>query len=100
LIDWILAEEGHGTEWKRVFRITKEDTDLIWGLISKAVLTAPVMRVDEKNTGIGCGVFIDLIVNQRISPVVTAWHYANTGSAPRLVTAYPRPYNRGNGRHA
>ncbi len=64
LIDWVLAEEGHGTEWRRVFRITREDMDLIWSLISKAVLTAPIMRVDEKNTGIGCGAFIDLIVNQ------------------------------------
>jgi hypothetical protein len=74
--------------------------DLIWSLISKAVLIAPVTRVDEKNTGIGCGVMIDLNIKQRISPVITAWHYVKAGSAPRLVTAYPTSYNRGNGRHA
>lgn len=31
--------------------------------------------------------------------VSSAWHYADEGTAPRLVTAYPKPYNRscGNG---
>jgi hypothetical protein len=99
LTDWILAEEGHGAEWGRVFRVTEKDADLIWSLISAAIVTALIARVDEKNAGIGCGAFIELIVNQRTSRVATAWHYANAEAAPRLVTAYPKPYNRGNGRH-
>jgi len=59
-------------EWKRIFRVTVEDLDLVWESI-------------------------ELRANERVAFVVTAWHYADADAAPRLVTAYPKPYNRGNG---
>jgi hypothetical protein len=40
------------------------------------------------------------ILAGRTGTVTTAWHYAKKGAAPRLVTAYPRPYNRGHGGNA
>jgi hypothetical protein len=97
LTDWILSEEGHGPEWNRIFRVTAHDLDLVWESIAWGVLTAPVTAIRQPNSGIGCEVLFELKVSRRVAFVVTAWHYADAGAAPRLVTAYPKPYNRGNG---
>ncbi len=101
LEDWVLAEQGHGREWSRVFRVGLADADLVWHAISAAVLTAPITEVRGEGGGeVGCGVLVDLAIEARIAPVLTAWHYAHEAAAPRLVTAYPKPYNRGHGSHA
>ena len=94
---WVLAPEGHGREWERVFRVSTEDIDLVWHSISEAVLRAPVVEVRRGSDGVGCGVLVDLALNARTAPVLTAWHYRHRDAAPRLVTAYPKPYNRGHG---
>jgi hypothetical protein len=99
-MDWILSEDGHGPEWKRILHVTVEEIDLVWHSISQGVLTAPITAVRRKHTKVSCEVFLELRMNQRIAFVVTAWHYADAGAAPRLVTAYPKPYNRGNGSYA
>lgn len=39
-------------------------------------------------------------IGERTAPVVSAWHYAEPGAAPRLVTAYPTAYNRAYGSNA
>jgi hypothetical protein len=31
------------------------------------------------------------MLNARLTPVLTAWHYDEVGSPPRLITAYPTP---------
>jgi hypothetical protein len=97
LTGWILSEDGHGSEWNRIFRVTVDDVDLVWESIAYGVLTAPVTAIRRTSTGIGCEVFFELGINRRVAFVVTAWHYADAGATPRLVTAYPKPYNRGNG---
>jgi hypothetical protein len=97
LTDWILSEEGHGPEWNRIFRVTVDDFDLVWDSIAVGVLTAPVTANLQPKTGIGCEVLFELKIKRRIAFVVTAWHYADAAATPRLVTAYPKPYNRGNG---
>jgi hypothetical protein len=97
LTDWILSEGGHGPEWNRIFRVTVDDLDLVWESITEGVLTAAITAIRQPNTGIGCEVLFELKVNGRVAFVVTAWHYADANAMPRLVTAYPKPYNRGNG---
>jgi len=92
-MDWVLSEDGHGPEWERIFHVTAEDIDLVWSSIFQGVLTAPITAVRKKHTGVSC----EVRINERIAFVITAWHYANANASPRLVTAYPKPYNRGNG---
>jgi hypothetical protein len=45
-------------------------------------------------------VVVHLQVGERSARVTSAWHYAAEGAAPRLVTAYPTPYNLGHGSDA
>jgi hypothetical protein len=34
---------------------------------------------------------MELTIDDRTARVATAWHYADQGAAPRLMTAYPSP---------
>jgi hypothetical protein len=97
LVDWILAEHGHANQWRRVFHVEAEDADQVWELIAEAVLTAPITALRGDGTRTSYGVLINVTVNDRFAPVLTAWHYEHEGAAPRLVTAYPKPYTRRNG---
>lgn len=88
---WILAPRGHGTEWAKVLHVGPDDIEVVWTVISAAVLLAPVSRViDTGRYGINCRVDVRLTIAERTAPVRTAWNYADAGSAPRLVSAYPR----------
>jgi pyrroloquinoline quinone (PQQ) biosynthesis protein C len=90
LEEWVFAEQGHGTEWRRVFRVGFEDREQVWKAISMAVLGAPVATVRDRTPfGVVCGVVVDLSLNRRQASVTLSWHYAYEGAAPRLVTAYP-----------
>lgn len=97
LIDWILGEKGHAAEWKRVFRVEVEDAELIWESIAEAVLEARITGVRGQGAAISYSVLIELRINDRVAPVLTAWNYRDAEAAPRLVTAYPKPYTRRNG---
>lgn len=89
-LKWILADRGHGREWRRVFRIEDEDAERLWIAIAQAVLDAPIFRVINRGKfGIVCGVAFPLTLGARTATVTTSWHYARAGEAPRLVTAYP-----------
>ncbi len=44
-----------------------------------------------------CEVRFPLTLRGLTALAITVWHLAREGAAPRLVTAYPRPYTRGNG---
>jgi hypothetical protein len=93
-LKWILADHGHGREWKRVFQIGDEDADRLWSAIAQAVLYAPIFRViDRGEYGVVCGVAFPLTLGSRTATVTTSWHYADAGDAPRLVTAYPTLYH-------
>lgn len=96
-LEWILGAEGHGTEWGRVFHVSAEDAQRIWDRVAQAVLAAPVTGSRGEGITASYGVLIDVTINGRLAPVLTAWHYADEGAAPRLVTAYPKPYTRRNG---
>ncbi len=90
-LDWILAEDGHGPEWKRVFRIGEDDAPRLWAAVARTLPDAPIVRVaDREPHGVVCGVEIELVIGLRIARARTAWHYERVGDAPRLVTAYPR----------
>lgn len=88
---WILADRGHGREWARVFRVHPADSEQVWQAIADAVLYAPVSSVRKVALGVTCEVNAELAINGRIATVRSAWHYADTGDAPRLVTAFPAP---------
>lgn len=89
--EWILADRGHGQEWARVFRIGPADSEQIWRALADAVLGALVSAVRRVAVGVTCEVDVALTINERTATVRSAWHYADTDDAPRLVTAYPTP---------
>lgn len=87
---WILAVHGHGPEWARVFNVGPLDSEQIWLAIAAAVLDAPVSTIRNRAPyGVVCGVEVELTINDRSALITTAWHYADAGASPRLVTAYP-----------
>jgi hypothetical protein len=94
---WILGDQGHGDEWRRVFRVDARGALLAWTAIEEALPTAPVVSLRITSFGHGCGVLLDLTLGDRHSRVLTAWHYAYESAAPRLVTAHPTTYTRSNG---
>ena len=89
--EWILADRGHGGEWARVFLVHPSDSEQIWQAIANAVLDAPVSAVRKVAVGVACEVRIELTIEERTATVRSAWHYADTDDAPRLVTAFPTP---------
>lgn len=91
---WILAEDGHGPEWAKVLQVDADEWELAWQALKKAVHGAPVETVRSIDAGgVACRVTVELTFGERTAPVVSAWHYAEPGSAPRLVTAFPTTYN-------
>lgn len=89
--EWILADRGHGDEWARVFQVGPADSEEIWQAIVDAVLDAPVSAVRNVAVGVTCEVHLQLTLKARSAVVRSAWHYADTEDAPRLVTAFPTP---------
>jgi hypothetical protein len=89
--EWILADRGHGREWARVFLAHPSDSEQIWQAIANAVLDAPVSAVRKVAVGVACEVQLDLTIAERTATVRSAWRYADTEDAPRLVTAFPTP---------
>ena len=74
-----------------VFRVYPEDFEGIWQGIADAVLNAPVSSIRKIDVGVTCEVHVVLTLKARTSTVRSAWHYADTECAPRLVTAFPTP---------
>jgi hypothetical protein len=99
--NWILAEVGHGTEWGHVFHVESEQWEAVWEAIAAAVIGALIETVRNLGAlGVSCGMTVELEIEGRTASAITAWHYGAEGDAPRLVTAYPRPYNRSHGNGA
>jgi hypothetical protein len=91
--EWILSPRGHGPEWEVVLRVGSEDADVLWDALAAAVVEAPLYGVRlAEGGGMLCEVRFRLSVRDRTAMAVTVWHLAHEGVAPRLVTAYPRPY--------
>jgi hypothetical protein len=91
-LDWMLATHGHGLEWARVFRVAPDDAEYVWHTIAQAVIGVPISSIrDVSPYGVICEVRVELTVDTRRAPVLTAWHYALRNDAPRLVTAFPTP---------
>lgn len=98
-MEWILGADGHGPEWRRVFHVEVEDADRVWDRIAQVVPMTPVTEFRGEGIFASYGVLVDVTINGRSAPALTAWHYAHQDAAPRLVTAYPKPYTRRNGDH-
>jgi Domain of unknown function (DUF6883) len=97
-VDWILAERGHGSEWSRVFHVRPDRWERVWEALATAAIGALIQTIrGTAPGGITCGVAIELTIEGRTATVTSAWHYEQEGAAPRLVSAYPKPYNRGHG---
>lgn len=87
-IGYVLADRGHGDDWRRAFG--SFDADELWSMIADALFGAPVaeMHVVEGG-GITCRVPISITIGSRTRTVRTVWHFEHDGSPPRLVTAFP-----------
>ncbi|HEX2096832.1 MAG TPA: hypothetical protein VHF50_05625 [Solirubrobacterales bacterium] len=89
---WILGEEGHGSEWEKVFHVTSSDSELVWQAIASAALGSSIQVVRERFPfGITCGIRVHLEINGRNAPTTISWHYVIEIAPPRLVTAFPTP---------
>ena len=97
-VAWILADNGHGREWRTVLKIDASDWGVAWVALKDAVQEAPIetVRIPESG-GVSCGLTVELRIGERAAAVGSAWHYGGPRAAPRLVTAYPKPYNRAHG---
>lgn len=86
---WILAEHGHGPEWRRVYHVGVADRERVWHAIRAAVQDAVIASVRNRGrNGVVCAVEVELALAGRTARVNISWHYANERSAPRLMTAY------------
>ncbi len=56
-----------------------------------------IVAVRGRGANVSYGVLVNLVIDGRHAPVLTAWHYKDANSAPRLVTAYPKLYTRKGG---
>ncbi len=85
---WILADDGHGPDWLRVFGHVDHET--IWPALAEAVRSAPVDAIRPAFAGsLVCRVDVSLVFNERTARIRSIWHYADDNAAPRLVTAFP-----------
>ena len=87
---WILAPDGHGADWRRVFRVGPDDRHVIWSALAPELRRAPVVTLRDRGAhGLVCGVAVRITLYGRTAVVLTSWHYRDESAAPRLVTAYP-----------
>jgi hypothetical protein len=87
-LGYVLAEEGHGTDWLRVFG--QVGPERLWAAVVEAVRISPVIEIrDLDDLGVTCRVLITLTIDDRTAPVRTVWHYDSDQAPPRLVTAFP-----------
>jgi hypothetical protein len=89
--DYVLADDGHGGEWRRVFRVEKTQSAALWEAIAELARTAPVTQLRSNPDGFGCGIEAELSFNDRTATVRLGWFYDHPDDPPRLVTAYPTP---------
>jgi hypothetical protein len=93
-VAWILVEPGHGADRAKVFQVEADEWELAWHALKDAVGDAAIGTVRLLDAGgVSCGLTVELSIGERSAPVVSAWHYAEPGAPPRLVTAYPTAYN-------
>lgn len=89
--EYVLADKGHGREWRRVFRFEASQSTVLWEAFSELAVSAPVTGVRPTPVGIRCEMRAELTFNDRTAVVVLGWWYDRPDDAPRLVTAYPTP---------
>jgi hypothetical protein len=93
-----LGQGRAGPEWAKVLEVETDEWELAWHALKEGVRDARIETVrSSAKGGVTCGVTAELTIGERAGPVVSAWHYAARGTAPRLVTAYPTAYNRAHG---
>lgn len=74
---WILAANGHGPQWARVFGLGESDGERLWGAITERLGDASVSVVRHRPPhGVVCGAVMSIQVNGGSASVTTAWHYA------------------------
>jgi hypothetical protein len=89
--DWILAERGHGPELQRVLHVTLEDVNVLWEAITGRILVDPITGIRDLGPhGLSCEVDTELTIDDRTAAIRTIWNYEGPGTAPRLVSAYPK----------
>ena len=86
---YVLADDGHGPHWQRVFRVELDQAGELWERFAEIARNAQVSNVRPSGFGIGCAIRAELTFNGRTADVVLGWFYDRPEDAPRLVTAYP-----------
>jgi hypothetical protein len=86
---WVLGRRGHGRTGSACSSSTSRTSNGYGDMIAAAAISSPVARLRAGSWGVGCDIRPILTFNERAAGVLIAWHYADAGAAPRLVTAYP-----------
>jgi hypothetical protein len=86
----VLADHGHGREWRDVFAIGAEDESELHDVLVSVASAEPIETVRATSEGTNCVLRAIVELHGRRAPVVTAWNLG-AGRDPHLVTAYPAP---------
>lgn len=86
--EYILGDDGHGAEWRTVFRVDPSQAQALWNRVAAASINAPVTEIRPSRFG---ATRVELTFNGRRATVLLGWFSDHPGDAPRLVTAYPAP---------
>jgi hypothetical protein len=88
---YVLADDGHGPHWRRVFRVEPTQSAALWQAIVELARTGTVTHLRPNPYGFGCGIQTELTFNGRTATVRLGWFYERPDAPPRLVSAYPTP---------
>ena len=88
---YVVAEDGHGPHWSRIFRYEAGQAESLREAILLVARDEPVTEVRHGPHGVGCSIRAELTFNGRTAIVLLAWFYDTPDAAPRLVSAYPSP---------
>jgi hypothetical protein len=97
LVEWVLAERGHGGDWARAFGLGPQDVSLLAPALEAHLRAHPPTAVLVNPAGPEARtyrVYGPLELAGRRAFVLSVWEVLAPGAPPRLVTAYPRRRGR------
>lgn len=94
LTGWVLAEHGHGPDFRRALGADHGDRDLIRAALLVHVREQPVEGVRPSHRLAGprardWAVLGPVEIRDQQAWVRSVWQVSDEGTAPRLITAYP-----------
>lgn len=94
LTGWVLAEHGHGPDFRRALGVEPEDRELVRDALFAHVRERPVESVRAAHPLAGpearnWAVVGPLEIRGRRTWVRSVWQVSAPGAPPRFITAYP-----------